>query len=92
MMYWDVVEVRPNAPRELAVTFADGLTGTIYIDHSFCTGVFETLKSDDAISQANIEGGVLVWPNGLDLAPDTMYKIIKHHPKRHYELRRPVAG
>ncbi len=44
MMYWDVVEVRPNAPRELAVTFADGLTGTIYIDHSFCTGVFETLK------------------------------------------------
>jgi hypothetical protein len=87
-MYWDVIEVRPYAPRKLSVTFADGLTGTIFIDHSFCTGVFKVLESDDEINQANVEGGVVVWPNGLDLAPDTMYKMIKNSPKRYYELRR----
>jgi hypothetical protein len=39
-MHWDVLEVRHIAPRELAVRFADGLAGVLYIDTSFCTGIF----------------------------------------------------
>jgi hypothetical protein len=45
-MYWDVVEVRPVAPRTLMVRFADGLNGTIHISRAFCTGVFEVLLED----------------------------------------------
>lgn len=86
-MYWDVEEVRPIAPRTLALRFADGLRGTLRIDKSFCTGVFSTLYEDSLVDEATIEHGVLVWPNGLDLAPDTMYHEIKKNPDHHYELR-----
>jgi len=87
-MYWDVTEVHSVAPRELAVTFADGLRGLIYIDPSFCTGVFAPLKSDDMVCLALTDNGVVVWPNGLDLAPDTMYQEIKRSPDRKYSLKR----
>lgn len=87
-MYWDVVELKSVAPRTLEVLFSDGLRGTIFIDESFCTGVFEVLKDDEMISQAFIENGVVTWENELDLAPDTMHKEIKHSPNRHYILKR----
>ena len=86
-MYWDIQEVRSVAPRTLAVRFADGLSGTLRIARSFCTGVFVALHDDDAVSEARIEHGVLVWPNGLDLAPDRMYREIKDNPDHHYELQ-----
>ncbi len=87
-MYWDVIEVRYIAQRELAVRFADGLSGVIYIDLSFCTGVFESLRSNELLGRAVVDDGVLTWPNGLDLAPDTMYREIKRNPHRRYELKR----
>jgi hypothetical protein len=87
-MYWDVVQVKSIAPRELAVQFADGLCGVVRIDPSFCTGVFKPLLNDQVIGDAQISQGVLVWPNGLDLAPDTMYHAIKRSPDRRYNVCR----
>jgi hypothetical protein len=87
-MYWDVVEIKLVAPRTLDVLFKDGLRGTIFIDVSFCTGVFDVLKDDEMISQAFIENGVVTWENELDLAPDTIHKEIKISPNRYYILKR----
>ena len=87
-MYWDVVEVHAVAPRELAVCFEDGLTGVVHIDLTFRTGVFEPLQNDRLIGGVQVENGVRVWPNGLDLAPDTMYREIKRSPDRRYSVRR----
>ena len=87
-MYWDVISVKPFAARTLAVGFADGTRGTVYIDPSFCTGVFESLCNNELVQQAQIDNGVLVWPNGLDLAPDTLYKEIKNNPQHCYIIRR----
>jgi len=85
-MYWDVIGIHAIAPRELAVQFEDGLSGVIRIDLSFCTGVFEPLRNDQLVGAAQVDNGVVVWPNGLDLAPDTMYREIKHSPDRRYNL------
>ncbi|HBA89092.1 MAG TPA: DUF2442 domain-containing protein [Geobacter sp.] len=85
-MYWDIEEVQSVAPRTLAIRFSDGLSGTLRIHESFCTGVFQALRDDHAVSEVRIEHGVLVWPNGLDLAPDRMYHEIKNNPNHHYEL------
>lgn len=87
-MYWDVIEVRSIAPRELSVRFEDGLCGVLHIDLSFCTGVFDAMRNDQFIGSAQISDGVLVWPNGLDLAPDTMYREIKHSADHRYSLCR----
>ncbi|MDD2809721.1 DUF2442 domain-containing protein [Rhodoferax sp.] len=87
-MYWDVVQVKSVAPRELQVQFADGLSGVVRIDSSFCTGVFSPLLNDQVVSAAHVSDGVVVWPTGLDLAPDTMYQEIKRSPDRRYHLCR----
>jgi hypothetical protein len=87
-MYWDVIEVRSIAPRELTVRFADGLSGVLRMDLSFCTGVFDPLRNDHLLGSAQVSNGVVVWPNGLDLAPDTMYREIKRSPDRRYILQR----
>lgn len=87
-MYWDVVEVHPVASRELFVRFEDGLSGVLHIDLSFCTGVFDSLRDDQLVGGAQVDNGVVVWPNGLDLAPDTMYREIKRSPDRRYTLFR----
>ena len=39
-----MLEVKYIAGRELAIRFADGLSGILHIDRSFCTGVFGPLQ------------------------------------------------
>ncbi len=85
-MYWDVAEVRPVGNRTLAVKFEDGLTGKLHISRSFCTGVFAPLQNDGLLEQARVQYGVITWPNGLDLAPDTMYREIKSCADRCYTV------
>ena len=64
----------------------DGLTGTLQISPSFCTGVFVPLLIDNLLAQATVQYGAITWPNGLDLAPDTMYAQIKRNPQRFYDV------
>jgi hypothetical protein len=54
-----VLEVKYIAGRELAIRFADGLSGILHIDRSFCTGVFEPLQNDNLVSCAKVDNGAL---------------------------------
>ena len=85
-MNWDVVEVKPIGQRVLQVRFMDGLIGTISLSPAYCTGVFQPLLDDKLLEQARVEHGVVVWPNALDLAPETMYQEIQRNSARHYEV------
>jgi hypothetical protein len=87
-MHWDVIEVIPTGNRTLAVKFADGLSGTIRLTPSYCTGVFSALLDDKLLEQASVHHGAVTWPNGLDLAPDTMYEEIRQSPTGYYEVGR----
>ncbi len=85
-MQWDVVAVQPVGNRTLIVTFSDGLTGKVHIGRSYCTGVFAPLLDDALLEQVSVHNGALTWPNGLDLAPDTMYREITYSPDGFYEV------
>jgi hypothetical protein len=39
--------------------------------------VFEALREDRFFSQASVVDGAVRWPNGADLAPDSMYDAIR---------------
>ena len=49
---------------------------------------FLMLRHESEFKKFKIEHQTLVWENGLDLAPDTMYHEIKKNPARRYELKR----
>lgn len=76
-MYWDVVEVKVEAPLLLQVRFLDGTRGKVRFESSYFTGVFQALRDSNVFEQAHVDGGAVVWPGELDLAPDAMYSEIK---------------
>jgi hypothetical protein len=39
--------------------------------------VFEALRDERVFSQAIVLDGAVRWPNGADLAPDSMYDAIR---------------
>jgi hypothetical protein len=76
MIPWKVTELIVSGPHCLRVTFADGTSGSIDMSQECFEGVFAPLRDPGFFAQARIEDGVVVWPNGADIAPDAMYDEI----------------
>ena len=65
---------------QLAVTFNDGLSGIVDVSalvNGPDAGVFEALRDPAFFATAYLDCGAVTWPNGADLAPDSMYKEIR---------------
>lgn len=80
----DVVDVRALDGHRLELTFKDGLTATVDLDHviRFFDGVFAALKDLEYFRLVRVdpEIGPIVWPNGADLCPDVLYSYASGKP------------
>lgn len=56
------------------VTFNDNTEKTIDFRQWLDGPVFERLKDPDYFSKFFLDGGTVVWPNGADIAPETLYE------------------
>lgn len=74
---YDVTDIHVLAGYRLAVSFEDGLRGTVDLSKRLEGPVFGPLADERLFSQATIEHGTVVWPNGAALAPDVMYDEIR---------------
>lgn len=73
-----VVSVRPLADYRLAVRFDDGIEGEIALADRLFGPVFEPLRDPDVFAQVFVDDfGAPAWPNGADLAPDTLYDQLR---------------
>jgi hypothetical protein len=55
--------------------FEDGAEGDVDLSNSRWHGVFEPLADPDYFGQVALdeELGTIVWPNGADIAPETLH-------------------
>ena len=76
-MYWDIIDVQVQSFLILQVKFRDGTLGTVRFLPESLYGVFSAFKDPQYFEKVKAENGVLIWPNDVDLAPDSAYKEIK---------------
>lgn len=79
MIAWSVTTLRVLPGYRLAVSFADGLKGIVDMSQDNFSGVFAPLADESYFALATIRDGVVVWPNGVDIAPDAMYDEVNGH-------------
>jgi hypothetical protein len=79
-MYWDVVDVEPLDDYQIRVHLENGREGVFdlqpYLEH----GVFQELKDPAYFRRVSIVLGAVTWPNGQDIAPETLYAEVTGEP------------
>jgi len=82
---WNLNEVAMIEYREAYIYFIefdDGICGEVDFNEYLDKGsVFQALKDLSVFKSATIEGGTISWPNGADIAPETLYEKVElsHH-------------
>lgn len=58
--------------------FTDGQRGIVDLESLLWGEVFKPLHDETAFREFRVdpELGTIVWPNGADIAPDTLYRLI----------------
>ena len=81
-----VVKAKHQGQFRVHLTFNDGLNAIVDFEPWLAGPVFEPLKEVSYFSRLFVEGGTVVWPNGADIAPETLYEAAlaeQSHTRRH---------
>ena len=62
---------------KIRLAFSDGIEGTVDFSDWLSGPIFEPLKDPTYFVQFFIEGGTIAWPNGADIAPETLHARAK---------------
>lgn len=68
--------------RVLRLLFSDGTAGDVDFSAEHWTGVLAPLNDPAYFGRVTInpEAGTVVWPDGIDLAPEPLYEQARAHP------------
>ncbi len=92
---WDMNEVSKIEYRGeyvYHITFDDGVEGAIDFSDYLSRGpIFKGLKDKRLFSKARVEGGSICWPNGADVAPETLYEKIVRTNKSLLRTRKKAS-
>jgi hypothetical protein len=70
-----VVRAEHRGDFRLRVVFNDGSENTIDFSPWLTGPIFEPLKVPAFFTRYFIDGGTVSWPNGADVAPETLYAV-----------------
>lgn len=69
-----VVRAEYRGGYSIHLAFNDGLETTIDFSQWLSGPIFAPLKDPAYFQRFFLEGGSVVWPNGADVAPETLYE------------------
>jgi len=70
-----VVEARYVSGHRLHLVFSDGSEGAVDFSRWLHGKVFEPLRGIEYFKKFFLSGGTVCWPNGADIAPETLRSI-----------------
>ncbi len=68
-----VVRAEYRGGHRLHLVFHDGRAKTVDFASWLVGPVFEPLKNVEYFQRFFVEAGTVTWPNGADIAPETLY-------------------
>jgi hypothetical protein len=69
-----VIKAEYRGGYRIHVTFNDGSEKTIDFGEWLEGPIFEPLKNPDYFQRFFLDGGTVAWPNGADVAPETLHE------------------
>lgn len=69
-----VVRAKYEKDFRIRLTFNDGVEASIDFTPWLSGPVFEPLLRTSYFRKFFLDGGTVVWPNGADIAPETLYE------------------
>ncbi|MBF0159612.1 MAG: DUF2442 domain-containing protein [Magnetococcales bacterium] len=68
-----IVTVEPRDPPTLILTFTNGEQRCFDVSPYLNKGIFKELTNSAYFRSVRAVSGFIVWPNGQDFSPDTLY-------------------
>lgn len=73
-MHYHVKSAEALDSTRLLLTFEDGRRGVYDMAPIIGEGVFAALENPETFAQVRSDGFSVVWPGGLDIAPEELYE------------------
>ena len=70
-----VIRAEYRGDFQIRITFNDDSENTIDFRGWLNGPMFEPLKSPEYFQRFFVDGGTVTWPNGADIAPETLYEV-----------------
>jgi hypothetical protein len=86
-----VVRAQHRGDHRIHVVFNDDVEATVDCETWLEGPVFEPLKDPRYFSRLFVDAGAVVWPNGADFAPETLYRAALSESERSARPGRTAA-
>lgn len=67
-----IISAKPQSNYRIEVTFKNGTHGIFDMTPYLHEGVFQKLRNPVFFNAVRVDYGTLVWPEEIDIAPDTV--------------------
>jgi len=70
----EVIQADYRGGFKIRLLFNDGVQATVDFSEWLNGPVFEPLKDREYFARFFLDGGTVAWPNGADIAPETLHE------------------